>query len=323
VVHEIAEIFLGHTVGKPSPEYLEHAIENLATEETGVDVLVRDCLEGEGLAFSHLDTVCRIPFHSQDFAINAIYDLAEHDRIEKVAYAAAYLLNKVGAGSYTLERFVSSLDKIDGVMNQAIASESKPGLLQAVLRLYKKTSPLHKSSFYRFIHRNCHNLSDEQRYILVSMVTHPDNGPGYFGRDAAYIALKCVRDSTDIEQLWVNWINEGLFDGYGDSPCRAEDLATYIGYMIEEDLKSHERIIDTLKWHIIHLLENPNDLNAEIAIDHIFANSGSGYHERILLRDDEIGKDWGDSQQACELRDYVSSMFSSARQSETKYEAFR
>jgi len=323
VVLEIAGALAGEPLPEPSRESLEGSLLQLAREEPDIELLIDDCLHGEGLAYSHLETIVQIPFHPLDFALNAMYDLAGPEQRRHVANAAAYLFNRTGAGSYALGHYVGTKGNIDGVLNAAVARVLNVRDIDTALDLLAVSDPPHDQAFYGFLYRNCGQLNAYQKQAVVRMATHPERVPGVFGRDMAYAALLCVPDSDDLKQIWVNWINKGLSDGRDARGCAPRKIAYYINRAFTEEGQDWARVVDTLVRHVGGLLREPVVENIESAADHLFANVESPFLPSLIRECEEnLAEEWGDWERTDEVRSYVLAVIYSVRESKSTDEAY-
>ena len=210
VVVALAEAVLGAPLPKPSAERLEADLQTLAREEPALAPLIDECLEGRGLA--NFDPVLQAPFHTLDFAINALYD-AMHDKEQHfVLAAAAFLFARRGAGMYTLEQALTSGRERDTLLNSAVGYPLDRGELDAALALLAIPRPRDDQALAAFIHHTAASMTTAQRIAAAALVTHPYRPPEPFAADAAFATLEKMPENQDVLRLWERWIRNGVFD---------------------------------------------------------------------------------------------------------------
>ena len=269
-VLKLAELVAGIPLPPPASESLKRGLESVGSEEPSLSLLVQGCLEGEGLSLSHLDSVEQVPFHSLDYALNALYDLAPDARRYGVAHAAAYLFARRGAGTYALERHVTTRGEGD-VLQAAVATRLNQSDFEAALGLLSRCTPPNDQALSGFIHRNAHEMNSAHCYSVLRLVTQPDRGPAGFAVDAAFAALRHLPESGDLRRLWERWIRNGLFDGLVAGSASPDRLAYYLCEALRAGVNGLDGIIRTLLEHVSSLARSMDRTKVETAVDHLEA----------------------------------------------------
>jgi hypothetical protein len=68
-----------------------------------ISLLVESCLKGIGLPYEQVEAVAEVPFHDLDFALNALYDIAEGKQKNNIVFAAAISLRERAWASMPLK----------------------------------------------------------------------------------------------------------------------------------------------------------------------------------------------------------------------------
>ncbi|MHC4741480.1 MAG: toll/interleukin-1 receptor domain-containing protein [Planctomycetota bacterium] len=273
VVLMLTKELAGVPLPMPSQERIRDGLHALEAEEPSVSLLIDDCLDGKGLAVSHLETVEQISFYSLDYALNALYDLASDAQEHRVAHAAADLFARKGVGAYTIERHVAAGREPDAVLHNAVSIKKlDPRALDTALHLLSVCSPPDDQALAGFIRKNAdHEMTNAQRNSLVHLVTCPERGPGGFTFEAAFEALNYLPESEDLKQCWQWWIKDGLFDGCVENASRPADLAYCLGKAGKLGLSGWDAVIDTFLMHVKALARSTDRTKVRAAVMHLIA----------------------------------------------------
>jgi hypothetical protein len=262
---KVAEAVAGPPLPPLQPEHLRAGLRHLTEEVPALALLVEGCLEGEGLSYANVQAVEEVSFHDLDFAINALYDLADEGHKQRVLYAAAHLFSKKGAGTYALENYVTTRPEHDTVLASAVGRELAAEDLDAALHLLSKTAPRDDQALADFINHNRTTMTAAQRGFATRLVTSPNRGPEPFGADAAFAGLQMLPESEDLKQLWHRWIRDGLFDE-GNS---CDTLAYWLGKARTESLPGWNEIVETFRSHVRKLARTADRNKVMAAVQHL------------------------------------------------------
>jgi TIR domain len=269
-VLRLAETVAGLPLPPPLPDRLKEDLDIIGKEEPSLSLLVHDCLAGEGLALNHLDSVAQVSFHSLDYALNALYDLARDEQQHRTAHAAASLFARRGVGTYALERYVAAGGEAE-VLQSAVATQLNRSDFDAALGLLSLCSPPNDQALAGFINHNAHLMTNAHHDAVVRLVTQPNRGPKGFTVDAAFSALRHLPESGDLRRLWERWISNGRFDGLTEDDAIPDTLAYYLGEALREDISDMDGIIRTFLAHVKTLARSTDRTNVETAVDHLAA----------------------------------------------------
>jgi TIR domain len=269
-VLKLAEAMVGAPLPPPAVDRLTADLEALQLEEPALALLVADCLQGDGLRSIHLESVAQVPFHSLDYALNALYDVAPEDRKRAIAGAAAYLFVRTEAGSFALEKHVRVRGDDNQVLNGAVGRKLADRQLDVALSLLSACSPPEDQALSSFIFHNGDAMNSSQRRSVVRLMTHPPRkAPTKFAAEAAFQALKQQPESRDLKEVWDRWISDGLFDGApGESP---NTLGYFLGEAFSRGLTGWDEIGDALIRHVEWLARSTDSFKVSKAVNHVMA----------------------------------------------------
>jgi hypothetical protein len=268
---KLAEAIVGIPLPPLSAECMRTDLEDDAKQEPPLSLLLHACLDGQGLSATHMETVAQLPFHVLDYALNTLYDMVDAFEKEHIAFHAAHLFRRKGAGTYALERYAREQGRSSTVLSVAIGVRLNDSELDAALRVLSLCTPPDDQSLAGFIAKNGHSLTDTQRAEVVRQVTHPERVPSGFTIDAAFAALQHIPASEDLKALWCRWIRQGSFDGESEGQSTPRTLAWCLSEAYRLDLKGWEEIIGVFLSHVRRLARATDRQKVEVALDHMMA----------------------------------------------------
>ena len=322
VLH-LAEAILDGPLPPPSAERLRAGLEAVAGDEPGLAPLIQGCLDGQGLANASVESVMEVPFHSLDFALNTLYDLAEtglHRYLRAACAATAF--RRTGAGAYTLSRYIEANDGFDPIVSgtilpNAVGRKLNLAQIDAALRLLAQTNPRDDQALESFIFENGNALDPSQRTHAIRLVTHPVRGPGDFTVGAAFQALRMWADSDDVKQLWERWIRDGEFDGLAEGSRGPRPLAYHLAEAARLGLDGWDWIVTTHLSHVRSLARSNDRGKVFAAVDHVVAaaNEDSPLVEQTAAACESApgSFEWDDWADAAEMGIYLSAHTRAAR----------
>jgi hypothetical protein len=108
VVHAwIRKLFLSLGLEMPdaNPLVLTKGLRELAREEPEIAPLIVGCLDSQGLHCENVETVCNVPVHALDEAVNVLFELKPNSIM---AYHAAHLFCRTGGGARGLSSWIEA-----------------------------------------------------------------------------------------------------------------------------------------------------------------------------------------------------------------------
>lgn len=190
---KLAEEIAGAPLPPVAAERLRDDLRALSNEVPAIRLLVESFLEGEGkLLYQLVESVAEVPFHPLDFAINALYDIAEAEQKINVVRVATHYFAKKGVGKYALEEYLASRRESDSVLAQAVGTELTKEEFDAALDLLSRCSPPDDRALASFLDKNGSALNSGQRSCAVRLITFPVRGPGGDAADAAFKGLRVM-----------------------------------------------------------------------------------------------------------------------------------
>jgi hypothetical protein len=265
-VLKLAEAAAGKPLPPPDQDRLKADLAALSAEEPGLEPLIGGCLDGGGLSYENVETVAQSPFHSLDYAVNALYDVVGTNK-DRVAYAAACLFARTGAGTYALERHLEIRGSSDTVLVNAVGCKLNAPELDTAMYLLSKCTPPDDQALAGFIHNNADSMTEAQRGNFIRLATHPDREAKGFAIDAAFTALRHAPQSEDLKLLWQRWIRDGHFDK-GE---RVGTLAYWLGEAVTLKLDGWDHIVETFLDHVKELARSKDRDRVTGAVDHLIA----------------------------------------------------
>jgi hypothetical protein len=277
-----------------SPAILTAGLRTLATEEPDLAPLILGYLDSRGLHQGNIATVDRAPFHSLDFAVNALLDVMP---TQLVAYSAASRFCHAGAGAWALLRWIQTTGD-GGLPLVNVVNETLPApLIDTAIKLLDACNPPNNHALFQFIDYNAAQATAEQRKTMVRLTTWPvRSDTAREGDTLGWVALRHFPDVLEIQQMWREWINGGSFDG---RPSNPRDLAQYLARAHEENLSGWEPVEEALRSYVRRLLRSGDQSKVDTAIGHIqaAANKNAPVLAALLREADGITftsewKDW-------------------------------
>ena len=208
---------------------LEAGLRALAVEEPALEPLILGSLDGEGLNASADESVFAAPFHALDHALNALQTLRP---TASTAGTAARGFPRTGAGFDALWQWIARTGDGGIELVSALDGRLDPGLLTPALELLARRFLPNNFAFFRFFHSNADQLDATTRCTALRLVTWPRRGPDRHAATLGRVALQDLPDAEDVRRMFVQWIQEGQFDGKPGSPS---DLAIELG--VAEELR--------------------------------------------------------------------------------------
>ncbi len=249
------------------PQIITAFLHELAREEPNLSPLIHGYLDSGGLHYENVDTVLSVDFHALDEALDALFDLFPR---EDMARCAALGFGKAGAGTRALTRWIKTIGDGGLPLVAAVGHQPlPPEVIPAALALLEQCNPPNNQALYHFIDQNITSFTGAQRRAVIRLVTWPVRPDATrFADVAAAVALRHFPDSLELQQVWIRWINSGVFDG---KPNRPGDLAYYLSQAHKESLPGWDRIREALKDHVRGYLRSGNKEKVDLAIDHVQA----------------------------------------------------
>jgi hypothetical protein len=270
---ELAQTLAGAPLPPPSAEALLAGLEALESEEPTLSPLIRSCLAGGGLAHAGVENAVQASkkkphqIHALDFALNALYDSATDEKQRQlVAAHAALFFRRSGAGAYALEQYLRPRCASDTTLCEAVRTRLNADELGTALDLLNLTDSRDDQALSSFLASNGYALSPAQRAVVVRLVTWPERGPMAFAQDAAFQALRYLRNNEDLRELWQRWIRTGQFDG---GECRA--TPTELAAHLRRGLEKRDWVVQELLGHVRWLARSTERGKVEAAVNHVKA----------------------------------------------------
>lgn len=267
MTQKLAEAIVGVPLPPVAVERLHDGLHALSVEVPAIRLLVESCLKGEGLPYQQVEAVAEVAFHPLDFAINALYDIAEGKQEKNVVYAAAHFFARKGVGKCALEEYLASRHESDTVLSVAVGRKLAKEDFDAALNLLSRCSPPDDQALAGFLNENGSALDSGQRSCAVRLITYPLREPAFFAADAAFAGMRKMPESEDLRQLWQRWIRDGLFDEGKNS----DTLAYYLGKAVAENLPGWQQIVDDFLYHVKRLARSKDRSRVEAAVQHLRA----------------------------------------------------
>lgn len=264
-------VSLGLTLPPPDPSVLTVGLRDLAREQPLLAPLIIGCLDLEGLHQDNMATVHSVEFHALDEALNALLDLTPD---ENTAFHAAYGFRRVGAGSRALRLWITTtgdggLPLVTAVGDAAL----EPGLIPTAITLLAACHPPNNHALYEFIAHNSAQFDDAQRRSVIRLVTWPIRAnANRLGDVLGWVAFKHFPDAGEIQQMWIRWVQDGVFDRE-TGPMR---LAQYLTDANKEELAGWVPVGEALQNHVRTCLRSCDRDNVIIAMDHVRAAADAG-----------------------------------------------
>jgi MTH538 TIR-like domain (DUF1863) len=268
---------------------IERNLRALAVEEPNLAPLILHCLDSGGLHLQNVETVVNAPFHALDYAINALSELRPD---ESIAFAAAHMFRRAGAGTRAICSWIEATGDGASPLNHALCETVDARLIPTAIRLLKACEPRNDLALKIFIRSNAAQLNDAQRGEVILLATWPTRtDPGILTCDMASLALELFPKSDELQNMWSLWVHEGAFD---DEP-RARDLARYLTEAHKNGLSGWEGVNQSLRIHLVGCLRSRDKRKALAAMNHIKAAADAcAPNLRALLSEARNGASgWG------------------------------
>lgn len=248
-----------------NPDILISNLQELVKEEPDLAPLIFGYLESKGLHHENAEIVYGVTFHALDESLNSLFEL--YPRAD-MAYCAAYGFNKAGAGTRALTSWIRITNHGDLPIIAAVNTTLVTELIPTAIRLLSLCSIPNNQALYCFIEKNRESLDEEQCHSVIRLVTWPVRlDSSDLGDVLAWVALKHFPSSLAIQQMWMRWINNGIFDDK-DKP---RQLANYLSDANKEQLLGWERISEELRIHVRRSLRSKDKVKVYNAINHVIA----------------------------------------------------
>lgn len=314
-VLQLARYLAGKDLPPPSNAVLHEALDRIRLEAPPLALLIDDCLDGPGLAVQHAESVIAdAPFHSLDFTLNALSDIAVGAQRYAVAHAAAFAFVRTGAGTYAIEQDL--LERRSDAVLRSVATRLDIAHFDAALHLLS-IGERDDQSIAQFIDRNCATLEPQQKTTVARLLSRPKRGPKGFAADAAFYALRCMPDNEDMQRLWQWWIMDGLFDGLSQESAAPDVLAFWLGEAVKSSRPGWQNVLQAYRDHLRSLARSKDKARVYAAVDHVVAaakREAPFLHEAARIVASAPGSaEWDDWPDAADMGHYVRTFVAEAQ----------
>jgi hypothetical protein len=130
--------------------------------------------------------------------------------------------------------------------------------LSAVLWCHSRlTSTIRHDGVYNyFLKRHIGTILDQRADEMATYLLQPNRGPAGLNVESFELLIEHLEDAGPFQRRWVEWINDGYFDGRGEP---GSESATVLYHVLNDhwDREEFERIRSAIHTRVHFLLKSP------------------------------------------------------------------